>query len=126
MTSSHYEEWTEKSGPPKIPQNLPGPPGFDIFQIVVHFLLEAEFTLYILNPVAARHDRTNRQQTSIFRPKRSKPMDSIRDALGKYAKNWDPTIMWGVIALLAIVLIWYIFLRKRAKPEEENPPSPPR
>ncbi len=53
-------------------------------------------------------------------------MDSIRDALGKYAKNWDPTIMWGAIGLLCIVLIWYVFLRKRGKPEEENPQSPPR
>ena len=53
-------------------------------------------------------------------------MDSIRDALGKYAIDWNPLYMWGVIGLVAIVLIWYIFLRKRAKPEEENPPSPPR
>ena len=46
-------------------------------------------------------------------------MDSIRDALGKYAINWNPLYMWGVIGLVAIVLIWYIFLRKRAKPAIE-------
>jgi hypothetical protein len=50
-------------------------------------------------------------------------MDSIRDAITKYTMNWDPRVMWGVIGLLCIVLIWYVFLRKRAKPEEENPPK---
>ncbi|HEV2948942.1 MAG TPA: hypothetical protein VGX70_16330 [Gemmataceae bacterium] len=49
-------------------------------------------------------------------------MDSIRDALGQYALNWNPIVLYGVIGLIAIVIIWYVFLRKRANPEEENPP----
>ena len=50
-------------------------------------------------------------------------MDSIRDALGQYALNWNPIVLYGVLALIAIVVIWYIFLRKRANPEEENRPQ---
>jgi len=50
-------------------------------------------------------------------------MDSVRDAISKYTMDWNPVIMWAVIGLLAIILIWYIFLRKRARPEEENPPK---
>ena len=50
-------------------------------------------------------------------------MDSIRDALGQYALNWNPVILLGVVALIAIVTIWYIFLRKRANPDENNPPD---
>jgi hypothetical protein len=55
----------------KIPQNLPGLPGFDIFAIVVHFLLEAETSVYILNPVAARHPREEKLPTKFPPPKRS-------------------------------------------------------
>jgi hypothetical protein len=86
-------------------------------------LLEAELSLYILNPVAARHTREKKRPTKFPRRKGAKPMDSIRDAITKYTMDWDPRIMWGVIGLLCIVLIWYVFLRKRAKPEEENPPK---
>jgi hypothetical protein len=35
----------------------------------------------------------------------------------------NPIVLWGVLAILLIVGLWYILLRKRAKPEEENPPK---
>jgi hypothetical protein len=34
----------------------------------------------------------------------------------------DPIVLIGALALIVIVGLWYILLRKRAKPEEENPP----
>jgi len=43
--------------------------------------------------------------------------------------NWEnlnlanPIVYWGALALILIVGLWYILLRKRARPEEDNPPK---
>jgi len=36
---------------------------------------------------------------------------------------YDTRVLIGSLAIIVIVAIWYIFLRKRARPEEENPQS---
>jgi hypothetical protein len=35
----------------------------------------------------------------------------------------DPIVLVGALAIIVIVGLWYILLRKRARPEEENPPK---
>lgn len=35
----------------------------------------------------------------------------------------DPLVLIGALALIVIIALWYIFLRKRGRPEEENPPK---
>jgi len=35
----------------------------------------------------------------------------------------DPIVLIGALAIIVIIGLWYILLRKRARPEEENPPK---